>query len=790
MPDERHNGDMEHGSLRLYLGAASGVGTTYAMLDEGQRRQSRGTHVVIGWVDAHQRPFTRQLLSSLCTEEKIPSWLNVEGIINDRPEVVLIDDLGRPNDSPGATTFHWEDVEQILDAGIDVVATLTIQHIASLAPQITEIIGAVPNGSIPERFLARAQQIELIDVTPEAIRRRIAHGNVFMPTELRPIDADLFNSIAFAQLRSLTFQWMSERLQGALPTPATADKIAVLLDGVHDSALLARAARIAHRSNADILGLFVAPPNSSQNDEQRQRRRSMVEESGGSYHEIVEDDAPSAFLAFAHTERATTLIADYALPRQHGIRLRLADFILPDTGISLRRKLLGFLIGAFVLGALTIGLVANRDVISVPTSLALYLLAVVGVTAIGGRWPGIISALFAPLLANWYLIPPYHTFRINDGENILELVVFVSAATIVSAFVSLASRRSTEAERAWREASTLAALNESSVADPLEGIIELLSKTFDLSGVSVLRSENDQIEIITSIGSSAPTSAHTADFTSDIAPGVSLAINGPALTANDHRLLTAFMGQLSNALEQRELRQIAMEANALAKADELRTAILRAVSHDLRSPLASIKASVSSLRQPDIDWPQDVREDFLAAIETDTDRLTGIITNLLDLSRIEAGVLRPVLRKVSLEEILPTAVQGLDTQRITIDVPHDLSDMDSDPALLERVLANLMGNALTWSPADKPIIVRAHERDNFIQIHIIDYGIGIPHNQRASVLQPFHRLNDTTSSGGLGLGLAIADRLIASMNGRLELRDTPGGGLTAVVIVPSARDAS
>jgi two-component system sensor histidine kinase KdpD len=611
-----------------------------------------------------------------------------------------------------------------------------------------------------------------------------------MPTELRPIDADLFNSIAFAQLRSLTFQWMSERLQGALPTPATADKIAVLLDGVHDSALLARAARIAQRSNADILGLFVSPPNSSQNDEQRQRRRTMVEESGGSYHEIVEDDAPSAFLAFAHTERATTLIADYAQPRQHGIRLRLADFILPDTGISLRRKLLGVLIGAFVLGALTIGLVANRDVISVPTSLALYLLAVVGVTAIGGRWPGIISALFAPLLANWYLIPPYHTFRINDGENILELLVFVSAATIVSAFVSLASRRSTEAERAWREASTLAALSESSVSDPLEGIIELLSKTFDLSGVSVLRSENDQIEIITSIGSSAPTTAHAADFTSEIAPGVSLAINGPALTANDHRLLTAFMGQLSNALEQRELRQIAMEADALAKADELRTAILRAVSHDLRSPLASIKASVSSLRQPDIDWPQDVREDFLAAIETDTDRLTGIITNLLDLSRIEAGVLRPVLRKVSLEEILPTAVQGLSTQRITIDVPHDLSDMDSDPALLERVLANLMGNALTWSPADKPIIVRAHERDNFIQIHIIDYGIGIPHNQRASVLQPFHRLNDTTSSGGLGLGLAIADRLIASMNGRLELRDTPGGGLTAVVIVPSARDAS
>ena len=790
MPSERHNGAMESGSLRLYLGAASGVGTTYAMLDEGQRRQSRGTHVAIGWVNAHQRPFTQQLLQSLCNGQEVPESLNVEAIIQQRPDVVLIDDLGRPNDAPGASTFHWEDVEQILDAGIDVVATLTIQHIAALAPQITEIIGAVPNGSIPERFLARAEQIELIDVTPEAIRRRIAHGNVFMPTELRPIDADLFNSIAFAQLRSLTFQWMSERLQGDLPSEIATDRIAVLLDGTHDKTLLARASRIAQQTNAAILALFVASPHSPQSDEQRQLRRLMAEDSGASYHEIVEEDAASAFLAFAHTERAKTLIAEYNPPRHLGVRLRLADFILPEPGISTQRKLIGFLIGALVLGALTIGLVANRDVLSVPTSLALYLLAVVGITAIGGRWPGIISALFAPLLANWYLIPPFHTFRINEGENILELVVFVSAATIVSAFVSVASRRSSEAEHAWREASTLAALNESSATDPLDGIISLLSETFSLSGVSVLKEDSESTEVVTSVGPSAPTSSHASDFTCDISPGVSLAINGPALTATDHRLLTAFVGQLSKALEQRELRHIAMEANALAKADELRTAILRAVSHDLRSPLASIKASVSSLRQTDIDWPQDVREDFLAAIESDTDRLTGIITNLLDLSRIEAGVLRPVLRAMSLEEILPIAVQGLDARRISLDIPQDLTDVESDPALLERALANLMGNALTWSPADKPIIVQAHERDGFVQIHIIDYGIGIPQNQRKTVLQPFHRLNDTTSSGGLGLGLAIADRLIASMNGRLELRDTPGGGLTAVVILPSARNAS
>lgn len=781
-----HNREMESGTLRLYLGAASGVGTTYAMLDEGLRRQARGTNVTIGWVDSHHRPFTQRLLQQLCSEQDLPQWLDVENIISKRPDVVLIDELGRPNDAPRGGTFHWEDIEQILDAGIDVVGTVTIQHIASLAPQITDIIGAVPNGSIPERFLHRADQIELIDVTPEAIRRRIAHGNVFMPTELKPIDADLFNSTAFAQLRSLSFHWMAERLEGQLSTDPSCERIAVLLDDISNNEVLARAARIAQRTKGDIVGLYVVQPGAQRSEDLRKARRTAVQDSGGSYHEIVDKDVAGAFLAFAHAEHATQLIAHDAVPRRRTVHFRLTDFILPETGISTRRRFIGLLLGILILGAMTMSLVAHRDVLSVPTSLVLYLLAVIAITAIGGRILGLVSAVFAPLLANWFLIAPYHTFRINDGENILELVVFVSVAATVSAFMSVASRRSSEAEHAWREAATLAALNDSSATDPLEGIIELLHDTFNLSGVSVLDTTSEVPEILTSIGQSAPVSSRTADFTSDIAPGIALAINGPTLTAADHRLLAAFVGQLSKALKQRELRNIAMEANALAKADELRTAILRAVSHDLRAPLASIKASVSSLRQTDIDWPQDVRDDFLAAIETDTDRLTAIITNLLDLSRIEAGVLQPVVRNCSLDEVLPNALRGIDMQRIVVAAPDDLTDLKADPALLERVLANLIGNALTWSPTDKPVLVQAHARDNFVQIHIIDSGIGIPMNQRATVVQPFHRLNDATSSGGLGLGLAIADRLIAAMDGRLELRDTPGGGLTAVVIIPSA----
>jgi len=232
-----------------------------------------------------------------------------------------------------------------------------------------------------------------------------------------------------------------------------------------------------------------------------------------------------------------------------------------------------------------------------------------------------------------------------------------------------------------------------------------------------------------------------------------------------------------------------MEATSLARADELRTAILRAVSHDLRSPLSSIKASVSSLRQTDVEWPEETKQDFLHSIESETDRLTRIVANLLDLSRIESGVLRPVLRPISLEEVIPAVVYeiGPEHSDIHLEIDSELEEVVADPALLERAIANILGNALSWSLSPDSVAIFAHQKDDTAHIHIVDRGPGIPVDQQLSVLQPFHRLGDSSVGGGLGLGLAIADRLIASMNGRLELRDTPGGGLTAVVTLPCSK---
>jgi len=813
---------MESGRLRVYLGAAAGVGTTYAMLDEALRRQRRGTRVMCGCVRTYGRPFTEQLLSTLTINSGAPAELDAEAIValgpDLRPDVVLVDELARRNPAGSPREHRWQDVELLLAQGIDVITTLSVQQIDSLADTVREIVGRVGDELVPDEFLARTDQIEIVDISPPAIRRRIAHGNVFRADDLPPDQADLFNSPAFARLRALMMFWMADRLAaGPDDLRGAHEKVMAVIAAGDGDLVLRRAARIAHRARAQLLGVQLVTTAGA---DPAARRR--VDALGGTYREVRGDDAVEALLGVAEAERATQVV----IGRGPGRRLhrpggaRLADRMIrrardidvhvvpvdsagstehrPMPGrVPAARQAAGAVVGAALLVALTAVLVQSRGEMTVATSLALYLLAVVAITAVGGPWPGLIAAVIAPLLANWFLIPPYHTFRIADGENLLELLVFLSVAAIVSWFVSIAARRAAEAQRARTEAATLAELSSSASGDLPDVLVEQLRRTFRLEGVAVLGADvaaagadgaGDAVPPVLARAGDAPANIASADLVAPLASGYVVAARGGPLTADEQRVLQPFLGQLSRALERQRLRQIAAESDALARADELRTALLRAVSHDLRSPLASIKASVSSLRQPDVQWAPEMRDDFLESIELETDRLTTIISNLLDMSRLEAGVLRPVLRTTSLEEVVPAAIHelGQRAKDVAIEMPPDLAEVQADPALLERVVANLVTNAVHWSPPDATVRLLAHRSGATVQLHIIDHGPGIPRHQQAAVLQPFHRLDDTGTGGGLGLGLAIADRLVAAMGGQLELRDTPGGGLTVVVALPVA----
>ncbi len=458
-----------------------------------------------------------------------------------------------------------------------------------------------------------------------------------------------------------------------------------------------------------------------------------------------------------------------------------------------RRELAGFAVAAALVATLTAVFSATRESVHVATALALYLLAVVTVAAVGGLKPALLAAVASPLLANWFLVPPLHHWQVNDAQNLTSLIVFVAVAVIVSTFVAMALQRAAEAERAREEAAVLAGLAGLGGPDTLQAIVDHLLVTFGLDAAAVLEPRHAAPGYASEASAGSPPITGP-DGATDVEPlggGALLAVRGRPLSPDDRRVLHAFTEQLSRARERARLAEAADKAEALARADALRTALLRAVSHDLRTPLAGIKASVSTLRQPDVDWPADTRAEFLQAIEDDTDRLTDIVTNLLDVSRLQAGAVHPSLRAIALEEVVPAALHSLGGRagQVDLDLPPDLPDVVADPALLERVVANVVANALAFSPADTAPCVAARHDGGTVRIDVVDHGPGIRESERVHVLQPFHR-SDDSRVGGIGLGLTIADGFTTAMGGHLSLGDTPGGGLTVSVVLPVAEHGS
>jgi two-component system sensor histidine kinase KdpD len=400
--------------------------------------------------------------------------------------------------------------------------------------------------------------------------------------------------------------------------------------------------------------------------------------------------------------------------------------------------------------------------------------------------PAFVAAVAGFLSVNWYFTPPLHTWSIAEGENVLALAAYLVTAAIVSVLVAIATRRTAEAARAAAEAQTLSALASGVVeADPLPALLSHLRRSFGLTGVTLLRRTDRDGWVVEASDGTGLDSPADADEVHAVGDELVLALCGGDLAAEDRRVLNAFAANLSAALDRRRLHERAAEAAALAEANELRSALLQAVSHDLRTPLAGIKASVNSLRQPDVTWTPEETAEFLETVEDETDRLTNLVDNLLDMSRIHADAVAPVLRPTTLDEVVPAAIASLGPRAgdVVVDVPETVPPVDADPALLERVVANLVDNAITHGHSDCPVRVEGGAAAGHVLLRVVDRGRGIPGDERESVFHPFQRLDDTAprSGAGVGLGLAVARGFTRAMGGELTVEDTPGGGTTMIV---------
>jgi two-component system sensor histidine kinase KdpD len=465
-------------------------------------------------------------------------------------------------------------------------------------------------------------------------------------------------------------------------------------------------------------------------------------------------------------------------------------------GLTMRRQAAGYLLAAMLAPALTIALASDRSGLNLISDVLAYLVAVIVVALVGGFVPAVLLAVAGSLLLNYYFTPPIHLWTIAEANNALALGVFVVVALLVSSVVDRAARRTRQAARAGTESELLATTAGSVLRGQraVEAVLDRVREAFGMDSVTLFEPGDMSTgtaatwTVVAYSGPAAVTAPDAADVEVPVGKGLRLALRGRKLTAADHRVLGAFAAYAAVALEQQRLAAEAEAARPIAEADRMRTALLAAVSHDLRTPLASAKAAVTSLRSPDITWDAADRAELLATADESLDKLSRLVGNLLDMSRLQAGALAVFCRPTGLDEVVAVALDQLGPagRQVIVDIPGSLPEVRADPALLERVIVNLTGNALRYSPAGQPPLLAASALGDRVELRVVDRGPGIPADDHDRVFVPFQRLGDTDNTSGVGLGLALSRGLTEVMGGTLDPEETPGGGLTMIISLPAA----
>jgi two-component system sensor histidine kinase KdpD len=826
------------GQLRIYLGAAAGVGKTFALLNEGHRRRERGTDVVVAYVEAHGRQHTTEQIGDL---EVIPratlpyrgttfEEMDLDAVLARHPEVALVDEFAHTNVPGSRNEKRWQDIAELLDAGIDVISAMNIQHLESLNDVVEKITGVPQRETVPDAVVRAADQVELVDMTPEALRRRMAHGNIYKAEKIDAALTNYFRIGNLSALRELALLWLADKVDEGLQRYREAHDIhatwearervvVALTGGPEGDTLIRRAARIAARSSGgDLLAVHVTTSDglAGADPAKLANQRRLIESLGGSYHQVVGDNVPDALLTFARAENATQLVLGVSrrgwlaslltgpgvstrTMRESGdidVHMVTHSYVgrgrtLPRArgGLNRQRQLAGYALAVALPPLLTLALANIRGSINLTSDVLIFLAGVIGVALVGGFIPALIAAVASSLLLNYYFTPPIYRFTIADVNNAFALVIFVAVGLAVSSVVDTAARRTKQAARSGAESELLATTAGSVLRGQgaLPAVLDRVREAFGMESVTLLERQF-HTWVPTGVSGEHPVSRpEDADAEIPVGDNLVLALRGRPLPATDRRVLGAFAAYAAAALEQGRLTAAAEAARPIAEADRVRTALLAAVSHDLRTPLASAKAAVTSLRSRDIEWDAEDHDELLATADESLDKLAHLVDNLLDMSRLQAGALAVFPRPADLSEIVARSLDDLGpaARIVAVNIPDDLPEVAVDPGILERVIANLIANALRYSPPGTPPALTGSVLRDRVELRVVDRGPGIPEEHRDQMFVPFQRLGDTDNTTGVGLGLALSRGLTEAMGGTLEPEDTPGGGLTMALSLPA-----
>ena len=827
----------KRGELRIYLGAAPGVGKTFAMLGEAHRRLERGTDVVAAVVETHGRTKTAEALADI--EVIAPRLINYRGgtfaeldvpaVLARRPEVVLVDELAHSNTPGSKNAKRWQDVEELLAAGITVISTVNVQHLESLNDVVTQITGIEQQETVPDSVVRGAAQIELVDITPEALRRRLSHGNVYTAERIDAALSNYFRQGNLTALRELALLWLADQVDDALAKYRAEHKISdtwearervvvAVTGGPESETLVRRASRIASKSSAELMVVHVVRGDglTGVSAPQMGKVRELAVSLDATLHTVAGDDVPSALLDFAREMNATQLVlgtsrrSRWARLFDEGIGAKTVQYsgkidvhmvtheqTTPGWSWSAapprQRYLVSWLAAVIVPSAIcTLTALTLDPFLHIGGESAVFFIGVLIVALLGGVAPAALSAVLSGLLLNYFFVNPRYSFTIADPDSAVTIVVLLAVAVALAALVDNAAKRTREARHASQEAELLALFAGSVLrGDDLTGLLERVRETYSQRAVSLLHESRG---VVACVGTPPCATVESADTAIEVTGDAYwLLMAGRKTRARDRRVLGAVARQAAGLVRQRELTEEAGRAEAIAKADELRRSLLSAVSHDLRTPLAAAKAAVSSLRSEDVGFSPEDTAELLATVEESVDQLTALVGNLLDSSRLAAEVVKPELHRVYLEEVVQRALLGISCgttgyeHRWPDRVKSEVDDavVLADAGLLERILVNLIDNALRYAP-DSVVRVNAGTVGNRVLITVSDEGPGIPRGTEERLFAPFQRLGDHDNSTGVGLGLSVARGFVEAMGGAISATDTPGGGLTIVVDLAAA----
>ncbi|WP_144760869.1 ATP-binding protein [Curtobacterium sp. 9128] len=822
---------MKRGRLRVLLGAAPGVGKTFTMLEEGRRLRDEGRDVVVAVVETHGRAATAALVDGL---EVVPRRIerhrgvdlddmDLDAVLVRRPDVALVDELAHTNAPGGAHEKRWQDVEALLAAGIDVVSTVNVQHMQSLGDVVREITGAVQRETVPDAVVRAADQIEVVDLSPEALRERLAEGLVYPADRVDAALSNYFRLGNLTALREIALLWLADEVDDALRRyraehgiehrwEARERVLVALTGGQEGETLLRRGARIAARSSGGEL----AAVHVTTNDGLRERypgalgkQRTLLEQLGGTYHQVVGDDVPATLVRFARSidatqivvgaSRRSRLVAALTGPGIGATVIRESGDIdvhvvtheragggsrLPRLGGSLSRSRVLSAFGlALVAGPLLTWLLSfTGDPDAITVDVLAYQLLVLVVALVGGMLPAVFAAVLSGLSLDYFFVQPLHQVTVQQPWHLVALVMYVVSAVLVSFVVDRSARRSRTARRAAAESGLLMGIAGSVLRgdDALQALVDRTREAFGYAGVRVRQGD--------AVPATSGTFGEGPDATTGLPSGAVLEFAGAPDDPTQRRLLRVVEQQIDAAVEHRELTRTAVDAERIAAADRVRSAILAAVGHDVRRPIAAASAAVQTLRASDIRLSDTDREALLATADESLRQLAVLLGDLLDVSRVQAGVLAVAPVALPLETVVAPALDELELgpDDVDLDLPTDLPPVLADPGLLQRVVVNLLANAVRHSPTGASVRVAASAFGDGVELRVADHGPGIPAALRADVFQPFQRLGDTDNDTGLGLGLALARGFTEGMGGTIEADDTPGGGLTMVVRLPIA----